>query len=209
MGAANRVGELVCIVSPVGLRVYIAPALIAISAVIAFMAMKTTRAVARQRATLDLIEKRESTGHYRKIAGTFSRIRRAEGFAPLSNPRTEEEKADRLGVVDYLNHYELISIGILNNILDERIYRTWMRGPFTRDWNAAADWIQRERWKRQEDGSWTYYDSSFANYQQVALRWSPDAILLSEGFAGPPSEGEAGGPGDEHLPAEPPGRGDG
>lgn len=164
--------------------------------------MLTTRAVARQRATLDLIEKRESTEHYRTLASGFSRIRRANGFEALNNTTTDIAKAERQIVVDYLNHYELISIGILNNILDERIYRTWMRGPFVRDWNAAADWIQRERWKQDEAGNWEYYEQTFENYEKVARRWSPDAIILTRETSPPPSAAEAGGPGDEALPAD-------
>jgi hypothetical protein len=201
--AHHAIGLLVCVISPPDGRIYITPALVALSAIIAVVGVLTTRSVARGRATIDLIEKRESTEHYRQTALGFSRVRRANAFGPLSNPKTDQDKADRQMVVDYLNHYELISIGILNNILDERIYRTWMRGPFTRDWNAAATWIQRERWKRAEDGRWTYYDSIFANYQRIALRWSPEAILLREAYAGPPSDSQAGGPGDEALPPEP------
>jgi Domain of unknown function (DUF4760) len=45
---------------------------------------------------------------------------------------------------DYINHYELVAIGIRSNILDERMYRTWMEGPFVRDFNSAADFIQSE-----------------------------------------------------------------
>ncbi len=75
-----------------------------------------------------------------------------------------------------------------------------MRGPFVRDWNAAVDWVQRERWKRTEQGKWRYYAQVFCNYEAVACRWSSEGVRLNRLYSGPPSDEEAGGPGDERLP---------
>lgn len=199
---AQKATLLVCIVQPADWRVYITPALVFLSAVIALAALFNARRVAREKATLDLIEKVESGDHYRKINHTFSILRRGAGFAKLSNPQSEEDKNTRREVNDYLNHYELVSIGILNGMLDEKVYRTWMRGPFVRDWNAAADWIQRERWKRDDQGQWEYYGQIFQNYQVIACRWSHEAIALSATYAAPPTDQEAGGPGDEAMPSD-------
>lgn len=201
---AYAVGEVVCINAPAaGWQSYVLPGLALCSFITAIVAIITTRAVARQKATLDLIEKRESTDLYRQLASDFSKVRRRPGgFASLNNPKTDADKSDRQKVVRYLNHYELISIGILNGILDDKIYRTWMRGAFTRDWNAAADWIQRERWKRDK-GEWSYYDRLFENYGRVAKRWSNEVRVLTKKSGGPPSGADIGGPGDEALPAPP------
>jgi Domain of unknown function (DUF4760) len=177
-----------------------------VSAVIAYLAMVNARRVARQRATLDLIEKVESGDHYRKIVTTFSELRRGKGFAHLSNPKTDDDKEVRQCLTDYMNHYELVAIGIRAGMLDEVFYRNWMRGPFVRDWNAAADWVQRERWKLQPNGTWEYYDKVFIEYELLARAWSDKAIQLSRLHSGPPSNEEAGGPGDEALP--PPRAGD-
>ena len=163
--------------------------------------MLNARRVAREKATLDLIEKVESGEHYRKIVTTFSELRRGRGFAHLSNPTSAEGLEARRCVNDYLNHYELVSIGILSGLLDEGVYRAWMRGPFVRDWNAASEWIQRERWKRLEDGTWEYYGQVFMNYEIMARRWSHEAKALDETTSGPPGDADAGGPSDEPLPA--------
>lgn len=190
---------LVCIVQPADWRIYITPALVAVSALIALSALVNTRQIARRKATLDLIKKVESTDHYRQLNKTFSRLRRSEGFAHLGNPRPEDED-DRARVNDYLNHYELVSVGIFQRILDEAFYRTWMRAPFVRDWNAAADFIQRERWRRETDQSWTYNEKIFCNYQRMARRWSRAALDLTAASSGPPTDAESGGPGDDPLP---------
>lgn len=161
------------------------------------------RRMARQRATLDFIEKVESGDHYRNIVHIFTELRRGKGFAHLTNPQTDEDKEIRRCVNDYLNHYEMVCIGISEGILDEKIYREWMRGPFVRDWNAAADWIQRERWKRSDEGVWEYYEKTFAAYGYWACRWSPEAIVLDENYSPPPQD--AAGIADEPLPKDRPG----
>lgn len=167
-----------------------------VSAIIALRALRNTRSVARQKATLDLIEKRESTEHYRAISRIFFDLQSGSGFMHLVDP-TPDDKPLRKAVFDYLNHYEIIAIGIRQDILDERIYRAWMEGAFVRDWNAAAEFIQRQRWKHA-DGRWRYRASVYENYQHVACRWSKDAVRLTEASFPPPAQ--PAGPGDAPLP---------
>ena len=129
--------------------------------------------------------------------------RRSDSFERLHNPREEKDRTERQAVLDYLNHYELVAIGILNGILDEEFYRTWMKGPFVRDWNAAATFIQRERWK-QADGAddFVYYRRLFENFQQVACAWDRAAVRLTAESGGRPLR--PGGPG-RRTPARRPG----
>jgi hypothetical protein len=184
---------------------FLGPGLIFVSAIVALVGVINARDVAKQRATLDFIEKVESTEHYRKLNSAFSALRQSKGFAHLTSP-AEEDKPDRSAMMDYLNHYEMVSIGIRRNILDGKIYREWMLGPFVRDWNAASDWIQRERWKWDpEKGAWSYRSRLYANYQWAACSWSKDGRKLTKHTTPPPAA--AAGPGDEALPepiGEPP-----
>lgn len=184
-------------------RIYIVPVLVFVSAVIAVVAILMQRKVARQRATLDFIEKVESGEHYRNIVHTFTELRRGKGFAHLTKPRTAKDKEVRRCVNDYMNHYEMVAIGIRTGILDKAFYRDWMRGPFVRDWNAIADWVQRERWKRLDDGTWEYYDKIFIEYECLARQWSDEAIKLSAAYSGPPTDEEAGLASGEPLPPPP------
>jgi Domain of unknown function (DUF4760) len=178
--------------------VFIAPAIASIAAFVAWRAFKGARLIAKQKATLDLIEKRESTEHYRQIIDRFSTLRKNRGFDHLNAP-VHSDVADRRMMIDYLNHYELVSIGIRQDILDSKIYRAWIEGSFVRDWNAVADWVQRERWKQDDDGSWRYRGSIYANYQHVACLWSPEAVRLSADSSPPPVT--ASGAGDDPFPA--------
>jgi hypothetical protein len=116
----------------------------------------------------------------------------------VSRPSTDEEKAARKKVFDYLNNYELVAIAVRHGAVDEKIYRAWMEGAFVRDWNAAADFIQRERWKCDEAGQWHYRDSIYRNYGHLAGRWSKEARVLTAESSGPPLT--PAGPGDDQLP---------
>ncbi|MFS4437521.1 DUF4760 domain-containing protein [Paracoccaceae bacterium GXU_MW_L88] len=185
--------------------------------------IQSSRETARKRATLDMIEKVESTAHYQDQASTFRYYKRTNKLGALHDVIEQREKIDRSKVLGYLNHYELVSIGILTGTLDEDIYRKWMAGPFIRDWNEAARFIQRERWKadqKHEDAlgtssrdssnentktNWTYRDVVFEHYQCVALKWDDNCLNLSEdyrhpteGWGGPPDE--AVSPADDPLP---------
>lgn len=160
--------------------------------------IRNARDLARNKATLDLIEKRESTDHYRKINERFSDLRKGKGFAHLNDPATAADIDDRHAVIDYLNHYEMVAIGIRRDLLDATLYRAWMEGPFVRDWNAASGWVQRERWKADSEGTWTYRASILQNFQKIAQNWSSDAIVLNETTGPPPLI--AAGPGDQSLP---------
>lgn len=190
---------IVCIASSFSWIAFFTLLIIVISVFVAAVGVLSASKVARQRATLDMIEKVESTPHYRVIQSRFSEYRTTGKFGDLHVPDTPEKKRHRKAVFDYLNHYELVAIGIRNNTLDAAIYRSWMLGPFVRDWNAAADFVQRVRWKYDpESARWTYRHQVFENYQKVARSWSRDAIDLNEDYAEPPPQPE--GPGDEFLP---------
>lgn len=170
---------------------------------VARASIRNARDTARLKATLDLIEKAESNDYYLRINKSFSRVRREGLFDRLDDPLTARDKALRRDVGAYLNHYELIALGIDKAILDEAFYKVWMAGPFVRDWDAAADWIQRERWRRGADGGWVYRDELYFHYQRVAMRWSKDARNLVAGDppADPPvPPGNLVSLGDEPLP---------
>ena len=69
-----------------------------------------------------------------------------------------------------------------------------------RDWNEAADFIQRERWKEDRAGVWSYNPRIYGNYQALARSWSTDAVVRDRNSSQPPTRAE--GPGDETLPGD-------
>lgn len=106
-------------------------------------ALRSAREIARERATLDMIGKVESTPHCRDLISTFSCYRRQKFFDKLTAPAEEREKSDRQKVLDCLNHYELVAIVIKAGPFDRDVHACWMEPDYVRDWNAAADFIHR------------------------------------------------------------------
>jgi len=179
---------------------YITPAIAIVSALVALRALFSARELARKKATIDLIEKTESTPHYRALNAAFSGVRRSHGgFAGLIDDPPSDTL--RRQINDYLNHYELIALGIGRGVLDESFYRAWMGKSFVRDWNEAAPWIEQERWRKQPDGGWKYHPSVFEHYERIACRWSREAIRLRDQPRVPPAEAQPITAGDDPLPA--------
>jgi hypothetical protein len=181
----------------------VTPLLVLASASIAWRSLGNSRAIARKKATLDLIEKVESTDHYRAAARAFDAVRRLGRFGVLHDPKTDEDKVYRRQVLGYIGHYELIAIGIQRDVLDETIYRSWMRSHVAMEWNAAADFIQNERWRLNAAGTdMEYRRQLFENFQWMACRWSPEARKLDRNSSPKPAVPTGMiAPGDVALPA--------
>lgn len=175
------------------------PLILFVSVIAAFRNIAGTKQTARQKATLDLIERFESAEHYLSMAATFTQHRRNHSLTTLHERKDDMAKRERTDVINYLNHYELVAIGIANQVLDEGIYRAWMEGAMVRDWNGAADFIQRQRWKYDKDSkTWNYDDRAYKAYQRFVTGISEDAIKLDRSYGAHPDAPT--GPGDEVLP---------
>jgi Domain of unknown function (DUF4760) len=131
-----------------------------------------------------MIEKVESTTFYRDNHRAFLDHRKKNSFADLHG-RPYGQMDERHKVTDYLSHYEIVSMGIRSRILDERFYKNSMRSAFVRDWDAAADLIQRERW-RKIDGKGAY-NYKLYEHQCLAVRWGAKRNL-SRASSAPPDE---------------------
>jgi len=172
---------------------------ISFSGLVALAGISRSRKVAGQRATLDLIDKSETTDSYREASRTFHNYTREGRLIELSTPVTAEQHADREKALKFLNHYELISVGINDSFLNENIYRQWMETNFLIDWNDSSEFIQRERWKYDpEKHMWQYRQRLYENYQKLAEKWGRekgfDINKLDKSFSKPPERPE--GPGD-------------
>lgn len=140
------------------------------------------------RATLDFIEKSESSDHYIRNTRVFSDLRRHDAVMTLVDP-TDADRPRRFALLGYLNHYETMALFIRKGALDEGAYRDWISGSLVRDWNDASDFIQRERSTPR----------LFSELQTLACAWSPDAVALTAVSSPPPTAPP--GPADDPLPA--------
>lgn len=74
-----------------------------------------------------------------------------EGFAEIVKIVKGEVKGDKdtikqlEEISNFLNHYEVICIGIIKGIIDERICSSWMRSNLIRSWRDATPIIDAAR----------------------------------------------------------------
>lgn len=161
---------------------WVTPLILAISASIAgylsWKSIQTNRDIARKRATLDLIERSESGPYYQELYRTFTDIRRDNGgFDQIINPTNPEIVKQRQMVINYLNHYEIIALGIFESILDEKVYKGYMRSTVVRDWFASENFIRHIRSPTPDSGSEVSASAAFSNFEKLALRWAPEVQL--------------------------------
>jgi hypothetical protein len=109
----------------------------------AWIAVVTNRWSARMRATLDMLERLETTEHHLKRYTTFRKVRQeANGIHRIIQIPNGEKETDRDLCIDFLNTYEFISLGIRKKILDETYFREGYGPSLIRDWNAAKPLIE-------------------------------------------------------------------
>jgi len=131
----------------------ISPIAIVVSAVVAlrvgFNAIRHQRSIARRRATLDLLLSLESDPYYQKVSATFRDVRDAGGLKGLieADRLSVREQEELLHVKSFINQYELICCGMIEDTLDELFYFQFYRGAFIHHWHASKDLVFSARAK--------------------------------------------------------------
>jgi hypothetical protein len=178
---AAGLAQLTCVVAPQSILVPIVSLTTAmLAAWLAWQSIENARDIARRKATLDLIEKAESSDHYRQLVDSFGVIMREALLCHLIDKSASELAPERAALIDYLNHYELVSIGIRNNVLDQDMYRLWMQTAFIDTWNDVAPWVQAIRMRNRNPVDPTAYNpKAYEHFGALAQRWSPNAAILT------------------------------
>lgn len=127
----------------------LSPIAILISALIAFFgvqkALKTQRAIARKRATLDVLLKAETDPHLDAATAIFRDIRDTNSFDKILNPTSQRDKEDRLKIQTFINSYELIFCGVMEDTLDELFLFQYRRGTVIHHWHAIKEFVITSR----------------------------------------------------------------
>ena len=158
---------------------WLTPAIIAISAltaaVLSILSIRTNREIARKKSSIDLIVQTQSTEYYQGLRRAFHDIRMDDaGFDQIYAPTNPEVLKQRQMVLNYLNHYELIAMGIFDGILDEQVYKNYMRSILVRDWFAAVAFIEHIRTPTPDSGADVPASAAFSQFERLALKWAPE-----------------------------------
>jgi hypothetical protein len=163
---------IVCGASSVGVW-WITPLVIAVSTIVAaglsLRSINSAREMARKRATLDFIERSESTPHYRELYRAFTDVRKdPDGLMQLARPTNPQLLRQRENVIDYLNHYEMMAMGIHEGMLDESVYKKFMKSTLVRDWFEAREFVRHLRTPTKDSGSEVSSKKVFCEFEDLA-----------------------------------------
>jgi len=143
-------------------------AAIATSATVALIVFIYTRRVNRRRATLDMVMRTFLDERGGKVYDAFKALVRRDqaendDFSLVSlAAHTPENEAQRNVVIDQLNIYELVALGIRRGLFDERFYKLWFHRQFTTDYENVAQLVAVIQTKRP---------SIFCEFGALYHRW--------------------------------------
>lgn len=142
-------------------------------AFIAAWGVISNRAIARRKATLDLITSQERDGDIIKARNVFIDLAKKNGgLAPYAELDREADEATQ-SIRTVLNEFELISIGIQRGILDFELYRRWHRSGVVKYWEYAAPFVHQLRQR-------TNNRALFYEFEELA-RWMRDETMPKRG----------------------------
>lgn len=157
------------------------PSILAVSALVALSLLAFNVWSSHDKKRLDTILRvidLEQAENFRFLASQFLLIRSQGILLRLNDPITNEERKLRTDLQVYLNHYEIVAIGIRNKILSRSIYKSWMGSVVARVWNQSADYIQIERLKGVTDDTSKYNASLYENFEWLAQEFSKNTIKI-------------------------------
>ncbi len=102
-----------------------------------------------------------NTIDYGDILDSFERHKKYVIEARKSKEEARHEYDD---IVQLLNFYEHVSLGIESGTIDETIYKSWWRSTFVADWLALDTFVRSAR-KQTEN------ENLFESFERVAKRW--------------------------------------
>ena len=82
---------------------------------------------------------------YRSDHDAFVRVRDEKLWPQITSSDRAEDVELRRRVQAYLNHYEIVALGVEENLFSKTIYRKWMGSVLVRDWNDSVGFVEEMR----------------------------------------------------------------
>jgi len=131
--------------------------------------------MARKRATIDFVERSESNEYYQSLYSAFTEVRKDDaGFEQLIDVTNPQVLEQRQKVINYLNHYELMALGIARGMFDEDVYKDFMRSTLVRDWFSVKGFVSHLRTPTSDSGSEVTAKKAFCCFEELAEKWAPE-----------------------------------
>jgi len=156
-----------------------------VGAAVALLSIGAQRAIARKRATLDLLSQKEWDKDYITAKNEFNKLRDSpSGLAMWA--ADEHKHSEQLNIIrNTLNDYELIAVGIREGILDEALYRRWFKPSLIKDWTKAKEFVQAIRVRENTE-------LIFCEFEWLAEKWIAEDQPMIPGLENPSQSSQNG-----------------
>ena len=137
----------------------------AISAgILSLIAIRKNREILQNRETMVLMNQVVWDAEYIKIRAEFINARDGstgiKGF--IGKPDADEFKA----INQMMNHYELLAIGVDDNILSQDVLKRFMGKRLVADWHASKAFVMALREKNNDKENYI-----FGEFEKLAEKW--------------------------------------
>lgn len=140
-----------------------------IAAVIAWIAIRTSRSLERKKAAAQVIFSSRQDEQLTAAVHTISLLHESDKnmatYAKKENQGTDQSKAIQYA----LNHYEYVSVGISQQIYDEQIFKHSSYTTVTNLYNRTRTYVDAVRKEIDSNTTWQ-------EFQCLACRWLNDPL---------------------------------
>ena len=139
--------------------------------VYAFFSSMWNRKTVRDRETIVLLNQTSWDKDYIQARNTFAKHRdNANGLTKCCEDPNSEEY---IAIVQFLNYYELIAIGIGHGILSASVYQSFFRTRYVKDWQKSKAFIASIRINSKNE-------LIFIKYEELAKKWEKKHNITSD-----------------------------
>lgn len=140
-----------------------------ISALVALYSIHRNTQVSRKRATVDLVlhqKNDQALSKANKLVNPLLKSNRITSFADDS----QKDTAERAAILDILNNYEFIAVGMREGAFDLQVYIRMSYGTVTRDWKCFEPFVCHLREVHQRPTLFQEFEWLHSKFKQKKLR---------------------------------------
>jgi Domain of unknown function (DUF4760) len=126
------------------------------------------RAIARKRATLDLILHIESDGDLLKARNDFITLKKGHERSNVWGTEDKSDTDQAKTARTVLNINELVAVSIREKVIDEKVFRRWFNRAFISDYQSMTGYIEEVRKYKKNP-------AIFKELEEISKKWEADS----------------------------------
>ncbi|MFK5948887.1 MAG: DUF4760 domain-containing protein [Methylococcales bacterium] len=146
-----------------------------IGATIAIVVVSSNKIAAKKKAAIDMLLTLRIDGDFLSNQQIFRKAESKHELLGILNPSTEDDFKNKLAIQNYLNIYELISVAVRQEAIDESVCQKLMGDTLVRRWNEAKELIEEIRKKDTSNTTEVF----FSEFQLVAETWGKKEKIVN------------------------------